>query len=258
MGMYDYLGGEQIKIFYTPIFESKDIITGKPGTWHSGGGMRSFNEGDKLPLKTLYYKYPDNFVVFDYEYSNNVWIIENGRFKELKNYDDLIKKDLGDAVYDYCGDELNIKTVEDFQTIKKDFQITEKLYNKLENELFPKGLFETIETNITEYNKKRNQLEKIRESTWGEFRKKWYIKDKYYLEKQFGELLECYLLLFADKDSEIFEWYNPKQRYLDCKKALKDFIQEHEGIVERYIKWLDDESLISTKRLKDIVTEILT
>ena len=42
MGMYDYLGGEQVKIFYVPIFVEKDFIDQKPTTYHSGGSLRSF------------------------------------------------------------------------------------------------------------------------------------------------------------------------------------------------------------------------
>ena len=79
MGMYDYLNGEQVKIFYTPVF---GVYAGKSILWHSGGSLRKFNINDELPLKTIYYKYPDDMIVYAYGYSKDVsedvWVIKNG------------------------------------------------------------------------------------------------------------------------------------------------------------------------------------
>ena len=58
MGLYDYLNGEQVKIFYSPVFWSENE---GENVYYSGGGLRGYINGDKLPLKTLYYKYPDDF-----------------------------------------------------------------------------------------------------------------------------------------------------------------------------------------------------
>jgi hypothetical protein len=256
MGMYDYLGGEQIKVFYSPIFEEEDIITGKPTTWHSGGGLRSFGENDELPLQTLYYKYPLNFCIFDYRGFTDVFIIKDGKFKEIKKYYNLKKSDLGDAIYSYYGQEINVKTLKDFKEIKDDFVRTLEVYEKGRNELFPDGFFNTLKENRELFDSKEGELNSLRERTHGEFSKKWICNDEYRLEKQFGEFIECYIFLKSCKDGDIYSWSNPMLRYLDCKKAVKDFISNNDGIVEKYHKWVDNEELVDLKTLEMLVKDI--
>ena len=45
MGMYDYINGEQVKCFYSPIYSS-DGLGLAYNTWHNGGMFRNFSTGD--------------------------------------------------------------------------------------------------------------------------------------------------------------------------------------------------------------------
>ncbi len=276
MGMYDYLGGEQVKIFYVPIFVEKDCIDQKPTTYHSGGSLRSFKKGEELPLKTLYYKYPQNFIIYDprwslndvkkahleHEISANLWVIKNGTLQNLKWSKYVNVNDLGESVYDYYGRELNINKITDFEQMKIEMEQTYADCKKLELELFPKGVAQTIKENIKEYEEKEPKLIEIREATLGVFNKKWYKEDKYKLEKQFGEYLECLFFLTQRRNDEVLKTpegqiiYDAQQDYLDCKNAFKELIKSNEGISEKYINWLEIENMKQVA--KNLVEELFS
>ena len=67
MGMYDYLNGEQVKCFYIPIFYYSEMENemGFNSIHHSGGQLIEYHNGDKLPLKTRWYKYSENLIILD-------------------------------------------------------------------------------------------------------------------------------------------------------------------------------------------------
>lgn len=66
--------------FYYPVL-SKDgsVVRGNEG-------IRSFNFGDKVPTKTLYYNYNSSFVIFQ---NSRLFIVENGVLKEEAKVDSL-------------------------------------------------------------------------------------------------------------------------------------------------------------------------
>ena len=259
MGMYDYLGGEQVKIFYIPIFSKGSVLDKNPSTWHSGGRLRDFNKKDKLPLETLYYKYPKNFIIFDFSYqSEDVWIIKNGKFKEFKNYHEIKAKDLGEAIYTYYGTELNINSIEDFQLIKEEYISSRENAEKQEKEVLSgRNIFDLIKENMKEYEELKSVLDKIREDILDGFDNKWYKEDKYELEKQFGEFLDCYYNFEESKGDEVIsDFHNPMQDYLDCKSALKNFIANNKNIIDKYFKWVsldlkDNEIKVIVKNLME-------
>jgi hypothetical protein len=256
MGMYDYLGGEQIKIFYHPIFSSKDIMTGKPSIWHSGGILADFDENSELPLMTGYYKYPQNFIVFDYNWDyEDIWIIKNGKFVNFKKYTELTKEDLGDAVFNYYGSELNISSLQDFYNIKKESKEAKELYDNKEEEIFPEGIYDTIRNKPEYYDSVKSEWDKVSENTYGKFNTKWYKVDQYESEKQLGEFLECYFYMNVLKDGEVYDWHNPMEEYLACKTATIDFIKNNDEIVDKYISWLESTPE-EEKYIRKIIQEI--
>lgn len=66
--------------FYYPILNSDGCIV------KCNEGIRSFNFGDKVPTKTLYYNYNSSFVIFQ---NSKLFIVENGVLKEEANIESL-------------------------------------------------------------------------------------------------------------------------------------------------------------------------
>lgn len=134
MGMYDYINGEQVKIFFLPIYDefTKD-------TWHSGGSLVDYSNGDSVTTKTLFYKRPKNFIILDeneYEQNPILHII-----KESKVHSTISLKDADDshffgneAVLTYYGREINLKTKEDCFNYIKDREISENKYKEITKE----------------------------------------------------------------------------------------------------------------------------
>ena len=120
MGMYDYINGEQVKCFYRPIFSENE------GLWHSGGLMRSYVDGDELPLKTMYYKYPNNFMIFDYiDYDDEcfIHIVKDKKIYKTCDLNDIKDEYFEDnkLVVSYYGSSiLNFKSVSDILEYIKD------------------------------------------------------------------------------------------------------------------------------------------
>lgn len=66
--------------FYYPVLKNDGCVV------RSDNGIRSFNFGDKVPTKTLYYNYNSNFAIFQ---NGKLFIVENNILKEEANIDDL-------------------------------------------------------------------------------------------------------------------------------------------------------------------------
>lgn len=66
--------------FYYPILSNNGCVA------KCTEGIRSFNFGDKVPTKTLYYNYNSSFVIFQ---NSKLFIVEDGILKEEANIDDL-------------------------------------------------------------------------------------------------------------------------------------------------------------------------
>lgn len=113
MGMYDYINGDQVKIFYTPIFDEV-----KRNTWHSGGRLKSYNTGDTVPIKTLYYKLPKDFLILsdDLDYNNiQIHVIEDSKVVETTKLNDLDDSFFNkyETVLNCRGISINIKSKQD-------------------------------------------------------------------------------------------------------------------------------------------------
>lgn len=116
--IYDYLNGDQVKCFYIPIYypEGSDVFESK--ICHSGGDLRGFANGDTVPYKTYFYKYPKNFVIMSYDtyYTKKgliFHIIKDGVVFKTVNFEQLIKFDFKtmNCFIDYYGRELNINSI---------------------------------------------------------------------------------------------------------------------------------------------------
>lgn len=134
MGLYDYINGEQVKIFYHPIFDeyTKD-------TWHSGGSLVDYVNGDNVNLKTLYYKRPENFIVLDeneYEQNPLLHVIKKGKVNtttSLKDADESLFEG-NEEVITYYGRNLGLKTKEDCYNYIKDKKLSAEKYTEITKE----------------------------------------------------------------------------------------------------------------------------
>ncbi len=255
MGMYDYLGGEQIKIFYAPIFSPKGMsMNDKAGTWHSGGKLCSYGVGDELPLKTLYYHYPQNFLVYDYRFEyEDVWVIENGTFERIVSYKDLENSDMVGPVLDYYGRELNIKKVEDFSTIKVDEKECHQENKKIELEMFPNGLIHTIKNNYDEFKKKEKEWEAVSYGGSKRFSEKWFTNDTYRNEKKFGEAIDSLRFHWKERNKDESNY----KMYVECAEYTKSLIDNNPHIIPQYKQWLNNEEMLDAIEFNTLIKEVM-
>ena len=143
MGMYDYLGEEQVKCFGVPTVS----ISPKDGSFDlsihcMGGNLRYYHRGSTVPYKTSFYNYGKDFMVFDYRTFNYneavnddylmVHIIKNGRYFRSVRYDRVPSRYKIGLVLDNYGSVVNIKTHSDFKEIVYGWHYSQVLYNELQ------------------------------------------------------------------------------------------------------------------------------
>lgn len=87
MGMYDSINSEQIKCFPWVSYQHND--TDGMCLWSHGGGLRCFNDNDKVPYRSLSYNYHKDFNIIDMHptmlpFDNGIVLhaIRNGKVKE--------------------------------------------------------------------------------------------------------------------------------------------------------------------------------
>ena len=135
MGMYDYIGTEQVKCFYIYLYSTNEIT---PGLWISGGSLDSYKIGDKVPYKTKYYDYTKDFniVLIDDEYDeyNNavtICMIRDGILKDIKPLAKTTENDWNILrCISYDGEWLNIYSKEEAEKYVKSIKTywKEKIY----------------------------------------------------------------------------------------------------------------------------------
>lgn len=127
---YDFIEKEQIKCFYTPLYnynnEENKII-------YTFGQNRIFNIGDNIPSQTFWYNYSDNFMILDYEYSKInplVHIVENSRIKKTILMNQLTFIDFlnNEKVINHNGEELKINSIESLNLFMNDVVELDGMY----------------------------------------------------------------------------------------------------------------------------------
>ncbi len=146
MGLYDYLGGEQVKCF------TRASVGIKPNDFDSdsfdlilsvvGGDLKGYSRGSAVPYKTPFYNYGKDFMVFDYRTFNYnesiiddsdlmVHIIRNGRYFRSVPYNKVPSRYKIGLVIDNYGMVIDIKTKQDFIDIVYDWHKSHILYAEL-------------------------------------------------------------------------------------------------------------------------------
>lgn len=143
MGLYDYLGDEQVKCFGRA---SVGITPNQDGTFQLfvhcvGGDLKYYHRGSTVPYKTPFYNYGKDFMVFDYRTFNYeepiineelmVHIIRNGRYFRSVRYDRVPSRYKIGLVLDNYGEVVNIKTHNDFKEIVYGWRYSQTKYREL-------------------------------------------------------------------------------------------------------------------------------
>lgn len=114
MGMYDYLNGEQIKVFFTAGIGLPDSFTNHC-VFFSGGHLNVIEED--VPYRSFVYNYGKDFNIIDFfpfdDERGFVHIIRDGKNLGKRYFDELTEEDLNFESYNDHGYRLNIKSVDD-------------------------------------------------------------------------------------------------------------------------------------------------
>ena len=92
--------------FYYPVLDKNGNVV------KCNNGIRSFNFGDEVPTKTLYYNYGDSFAIYQ---NSKLFIVENKKLKEETDIDTL--KFPLKIVFNY-GTQLTIQKKSDLSSIR--------------------------------------------------------------------------------------------------------------------------------------------
>ena len=114
MGMYDYLNGEQVKVFFTAGIALPDSFTNHC-VFFSGGSLNVIE--DEVPYRSFVYNYGKDFNIIDFfpfeDERGFVHIIRDGKNLGKKYFDELTEEDLSFENYNDHGYRLNVRSIED-------------------------------------------------------------------------------------------------------------------------------------------------
>ena len=257
MGMYDYLEGEQVKLFDFPCNPLKRNSNKLNDVFYQEhfieGNFRRYKKGNKVPYRTLFYNYGENFIVFDYRYFSFekeeplIHVVENGIYVNSFRYSKIPDDLKIDLVVDKFGHPVNIVKKEDFKDIIDEFLFYDEKYfeliNKYEKEL---NVFKVSIENFRSHTKEENKInikkatearDKAFKESFDIFNKKW-IKDK--LDPVVIGINKCsefgYIIHSVKNNENIHEWEKYKIVQLFISEQIKDINE----LIEEYVSWVQD------------------
>lgn len=250
MGMYDYLGEEQVKVFYRPIFNLDKKNPMNSSYWHSGGQLRAYDTGDKLPLQELWYKYPSNFLIFDYRFDcEEVWIVRDGCFHLLTTYKELTQKELGVSVFDTNGTRLNISDLSHFAEIKKEANALLESQKNIRVRHFPDGIVQTMRKDMTAYKQMNESYLAAIQTIKAPFLQKWFMELEFQEEMEFGALIDCLLFAIGQTDG--------KEDADALRLLIRKKVIDAPELPERFVTWVGNEAIMSQSYLEEFLEIIL-
>ena len=258
MGMYDYLGEEQVKCFpVASLCVNENEINIRTIT----GALRGYKVLDLVPHRTRYYDYGENFLIFDYrksfwqnEFTGLVHIIENGRYKGSKHYSSLNPDYNIELVIDNYGVPLNIKKVSDFAKILQDEELNTKVYFELLKmymirlsaipiktkediqSLREKGWTDDmIKENLT---KESTAMQCAHDDSWGLFFEKWTnisLIANIFGGNPIGVLYDCYL-----RDKHNYDWAGIVKKLEEEAQKEKTSLKAQ---IDAYLNWTQEHKI---------------
>lgn len=290
MGMYDNIEDYQVKCFYVPMFSKDEYpLTPSSGIYTSGGRLRYFKKGQKVPYKTFYYDYSPNFAIYDYGlfFEEEIFIvIKNGKITKI--IDDINKVTNDDFkginnVINYVGSFLNIKNVEDISKYREDFLYYQKLrdeitkkqteylnlsfhYMHMKNERKPleEGLTKEEAEKLSHEYLKKHEIERDKTSKEiDDLRKNlldpWFAEPLNEEENDLGCLIECFPIiekhLLKKPSAAASEWeIEFYERNIDNYHYLliefNNMIQKNDKLIDNFLELNKDQKNFLSKEIK--------
>lgn len=250
---YDLLGGNLVQCFpISKITYCEGNLENPVELWQSSGHLRSFNIGDTVPWRTLYYNYGPNFMIFDYEGKELrksevlVHIIQDGKYLKSVKYMNIPNEVSIGLVLDVKGNVLNIKSREDFKTILSEYCSVQKQYINLckkygciENPLDTgcvNGQKISMDKLLEAYKKYISLMEKAKNESIGLFESEWLNPLEKYLNIFDNTYIGSFLAAIFKGYKTNGDIYLSTNLYYDMK--YKDKVA-FESDLDNYLSWLN-------------------
>ena len=261
-----YLDYVDLKCFYGISFYKTEleIDNNKSGVIYTNDNLSKFKIGDKLPLKTRYYYYPKDFYIYDYvSNSELLYIVKNGAYSGFINIRDIDFDLKNSYVINIDGTEvLNIDLKEDLLALSEDWDRCKQEYSDIKDKYFPEGEVCMILNNPIEHDRLKYLFKEDAKDVFNDFKELWLKKDKYYIEKRYGVLIEAlknlfwelkedeelserekyHMLSLAYEEYDVFTYMNldAKNKYLNLFNHVSEiYIDNIVEMVEEYINMLE-------------------
>lgn len=233
MGLYDYINGESVKCFYTPVINNEKYYLlnepeKEPYTFQTGGSLKNYGVGEVVPYVTTYYDFTPNFLVVDPS-GEKIHVIEDGKVKGTISYTYReITKEIftGKKIINYCGVELKIESRKDLIQFKKDHDTYYKrviaIRNKYKVDFRDRSLKSRVL--IEEYFRVLEEVKSGHINKWVDSKN----KDIYEL----GELLYCWIYYYKRRGCKDID---DQQGLKLCEDYLEKCLDESPGILGRYL-----------------------
>ncbi|MCC0671801.1 MULTISPECIES: hypothetical protein [unclassified Clostridioides] len=277
--IFDYL--EEIKI---GLF-NKVSYTKSSGLEIDNGSNKNYKIKDRLPLESLYYNYPKNFLVLNMD-QNKINFLKIRGEKYIGRTDKIEEIEIQDfkKIYFQDGRELQIEYLEEIPMFLKSLEEFKNHIKKIE--LNKNKLMIEIRDSSDElmFIKKKPLIDKLNEEMKickKQYQEKWFVEKEKDIIK-FGMYLTCLLeklkdfqliqevgtllkkedtvpinklIKYKDIDIENFE-----KDLISLKDNFSDYISINNNIDKRYLDWLDlnnrNVSANEVNATKDLILNI--
>ena len=208
----------KFECFYYPIIEHGDVV-------RTTRNVRSFEFGEKVPTKTLYYNYGQNFAIYQ---GSRIMVVEDGILKGEITKDDL--KFPLKLVFDK-GTQLTIFNKEDLKSVRLLMNGEHEIEKELGALFFLSRVTDYINTSIEEQTKDLiSELQIVERKFRDLVVKNPDIKEKYLDYMNFGtkeDMFDLSINKYCVEGSEQYEYFKVESKVLKAKPIYPKFKLDH-------------------------------
>ena len=263
MGMYDYLGDEQVKVFSVPLVNisshDENLENIKCHYGYSGGRLVGYGRRSSVPYKTLFYNYGENFIVFDYRgfveenEDLQMHVVKNGKYSKSYAITEIPKSFIMSTVVDNYGRKLNIENTSEFLECHKESVASHILHQDLKKKYCEEAGIPWRLPHIDEFKAMSNEerddfLKKYDDCSNRAFDESLKVfANKWISDEDFADPTYIGAIIHEMRCGSRPEWV----WYPICKDyvkniAIKDF-SSLEVAIDKYIQWCKEYNVACTK-----------